>query len=494
MRPTFPISNPLTLSPIITMSAANAAANFKTISKTETQKKRRSSGADRAKVGSFASSITEFGNPEELLKKSKKSRDPNDSPLEDSEGGEDSTPLPSTTTSTTTTTTTPKPRRQRAPPNVIHKIFEQAALITKDPYWSEQMRKASLGRFPRYFSFSDRTMIYKKGTKYSTKEISANPYEAACAYITFVRYHGSIFSETDNRNSTEERAKVSLLLNTEGNMSWEKIKKKARQCMLFEYISKLKTEMVLTDSEFSQLKQTIFLGIITKKFGKDNINIEEKAITRIDGLRWNRKLRYFYTDHVLTPSHRKSTSRAHAASSLALLMRSNGNENENILASPPSSKTMMMMTPMMKSGKIISSVTKKWKKFNERIGEEIQNVHKMLHHHWTLAPSGNSTKNNMPPSSSDVVNVLDDSVAIDGKVNPSPSSSSSSLLPPKENISLEGGNDIPTDIHQDTFDGNTTATRNMEDEDEDEVADEIMIASDVDMDDLASSDEEGTYD
>lgn len=190
---------------------------------------------------------------------------------------------------------------------VINKVFADCAETINDPYWTERFTEASVGKFPRKFSYKERTLSFKKGLKYITVDIPTNPYLATEVCIDFFRNNGGLFSDLDKQNSLELRCSSENDIPT--NLTWGEINKKTQECMISYYVTDVKPLMGLTSQEVEQLRQTIYFGVSNKYFDKDNITVEKNRIRTITGLLWNSNERIFYVDPEISPSVVRSYSR-----------------------------------------------------------------------------------------------------------------------------------------------------------------------------------------
>ena len=194
-----------------------------------------------------------------------------------------------------------KIKKTKVTKDIIYKIFDDCAVVTEDKFWAEKFNNAAIGKFPPKFSFNDGLLIFKKGAKCLTLEVSNNPYEASNACIQFFHTNGGIFSELDERNSAElqyERTREAL---NQEPLTWGNANKKVQENILCYYIENMKNLMKLEKSEAEELRQVIQLGIVSKHFGKHNINIENNRIHSITGLLWNAEARTFYIDPNIKP-------------------------------------------------------------------------------------------------------------------------------------------------------------------------------------------------
>lgn len=195
----------------------------------------------------------------------------------------------------------PRSRKTKGAKQMINKIFNDCAEIIDDQFWADKFRSAAYGTFPRGFSFHDDILIYSKGAKTQTLEVSGNPYEAAYACMEFFRSNAGIFSPTDEKQSSELQYLRSQSVLTQEKLTWGNINKKMQECMLSNYITYMKEMMNLCTKEMEQLREIIKMGILNKYFGKTNITVDNNRIFSIDGLLWNSDKREFYINPELKP-------------------------------------------------------------------------------------------------------------------------------------------------------------------------------------------------
>ena len=201
-----------------------------------------------------------------------------------------------------------KQRRQKAAKLVVHPIFTSCAEIVDDAFWAEKFTNASCGTFPRYFSYNNSLLTYRKGARSYSIEVSGNPYEAASACMEFFRVHGGIFSSDDQQNSMSLQQARSQELSANTNLTWDSINSKMQECVLSHYILSLREIMKLSHLEMEQLRQTIRIGINTRHLDKTSINMENNRIVTITGLLWDEGNRTFYIDPNIEPPKKRSSS------------------------------------------------------------------------------------------------------------------------------------------------------------------------------------------
>lgn len=202
-----------------------------------------------------------------------------------------------------------KTKRSRNVKQVVNKIFEDCAKCIQDPFWIEKFNSAAINKFPQKFSFHGGILSYKRGTKYTSLEVSNNPYEAAHGCMEFFRVNGNIFSPMDQQNSINIQCTRASNAHTREPITWENSSKKVQECLLSYYISDTKILMNLREKEVLQLRQTVKLAISGKYFDKSNISVSEDRIQSITGLLWDNKERRFYVDPNIKPNVTRSYSR-----------------------------------------------------------------------------------------------------------------------------------------------------------------------------------------
>jgi hypothetical protein len=200
-------------------------------------------------------------------------------------------------------------RKVKVAKQILHPIFATCANVTTDPFWAERFTAASVGTFPKGFSFNDDVLLYRKGARSHTLEVSKNGHEAAPACMEFFRAYGGIFSPLDQANSIELQFAQAQAAANQDELTWATANKKVQECMINNYLSTMMQVMSLTVKETGQLRQTVKLGISHKYFGKDNIVVAQNRIQSVQGLLWNPTLREFYINPELKPNMTRSYAR-----------------------------------------------------------------------------------------------------------------------------------------------------------------------------------------
>lgn len=177
-----------------------------------------------------------------------------------------------------------KARKGRNKDTIVNPIFAQCADLTTDPYWVSIFAQASHGKMPKKFMVKEGTkLIFKRGTKIETMIIPTSASEAYEECTSFFRYHAGLLSELDQAQIESER-QTKVLKDVNLWESWGGLRDVAKNYLINNYIVKLKSLHCLNKYEEAQLRETINIGLITKKFNKCNITLDGPMIDQIVGL------------------------------------------------------------------------------------------------------------------------------------------------------------------------------------------------------------------
>jgi hypothetical protein len=186
-----------------------------------------------------------------------------------------------------------------------------------DQYWVDVFTQLSRNKPPKRFIFRENErldgsgkLLFKKGNKYETLEVTTNAKDMYPLIINFLHIHGGLASELDN-NHVNDSLQVE-----DCEITWQLLSKKraTREQLLMDYVNKLSQLYYLTQRELIQLKLLVDYGLSTKRFNKDNIIMKDYAINQIMGLYFNSTERCFTIDPTLKA---KKTTRANKFDPLA---------------------------------------------------------------------------------------------------------------------------------------------------------------------------------
>lgn len=192
---------------------------------------------------------------------------------------------------------------------VVHKIFADCSSVIEDTFWIEKFEASSMGRLPRWFFYSEGSLVFKKSNKKQTLNIPDDPYEAAQVCMEFFRSHGGIFSPIDKQNTNDYQRAQSQEMANKPSLTWATANKKMQHCLLNHYIIDMKDVMQLSQKEGEILRQIVLLGIANKYFSKTSVTVLNNRIQTIDGLLWDDQKRTFYINPELKPAVSRSNNR-----------------------------------------------------------------------------------------------------------------------------------------------------------------------------------------
>lgn len=157
-------------------------------------------------------------------------------------------------------------------------ILKECSKHTSDPFWKKKLNEASIGIFPKFFSYKNGSLIFSNGKdNVETVELSNDPIESCKIFINFLKKCGKMFSPTEINNLVEieipEEPQIKL---------WSTYKKKDKEHMIDMYVEQVKLSLSLSDSEENELFRKILEGLNAGAFkGKTLKDIAGKNIKDI---------------------------------------------------------------------------------------------------------------------------------------------------------------------------------------------------------------------
>lgn len=165
---------------------------------------------------------------------------------------------------------------------VVHHIFEDAALFTNDEFWKHKLICAARNKFPRNYYFRDGFLINRKKSKTKMVKIPVDdPGEALRVFIGFMNDRG-IISDMDAQT---HRSIGDFQIDMQENIppeSWSKVPPKMRSNYITEYV--ISNTKGLSQEAVKSLYVAINIGIKTKIFDNSNITMGKFCIVHIEGL------------------------------------------------------------------------------------------------------------------------------------------------------------------------------------------------------------------
>lgn len=153
---------------------------------------------------------------------------------------------------------------------VIHKVLEDAAEYTNDPFWKNKLLNAARGKFPKTFNYRDGFIVHRKRGTVKSVPLPQHGAEAVGVFITFLQDSGGIISDRDTQyNNNTVAIDEGLVENV--ILPWSKLPKKTRDDMIECYVVKCCKGWALNKKQADSFRANIYLGIRLGVFGKDNI-------------------------------------------------------------------------------------------------------------------------------------------------------------------------------------------------------------------------------
>jgi hypothetical protein len=186
---------------------------------------------------------------------------------------------------------------------IIHPIFKECAALTEDPMWQSVFNQASIGKFPKGFTFKDGRLASKGKSKIRTITIGDDPLEVLYLCIEFFKLTAGLTSERDQaRNKKEYDTAYSKDPDT--FVSSLRTRKGYREECIRNYLEDLANRHNLDQGSFYHLISLVEIGFFLNKldYKKDLILDDDKMIvTAINGLTFDNDEKRFYIadDHPL---------------------------------------------------------------------------------------------------------------------------------------------------------------------------------------------------
>ena len=181
--------------------------------------------------------------------------------------------------------------------DIIYPLFEKCAALTNDKFWVSIFQNCARGKFPRYFSFKNNLLTYRKANKTKRILITNSPSEAFTTSIGFFQEFGGILSESDRKKRQKDEEERMLELANNQDLTWKDIKiDKIKEVLISEFIDDLSIKMEFNSVEKNELTTTIKKGFMLKYFSNDDVYMEDGRILEIDGLVFDKKNNQYQID------------------------------------------------------------------------------------------------------------------------------------------------------------------------------------------------------
>jgi len=182
---------------------------------------------------------------------------------------------------------TDKNGKMYKPITLVNPIFKECASLTTDSLWHHVFNQASIGKFPKGFTYKDSKLTSRSKSKIKTIEISDDPYETFALCIEFFKLAGGLISETDQQRSKLEYDNIKV--KEEDFVSILKHRKNQRDEYIKLFIDEEIKKNNLPSEEFINLNCLVEIGFFLNRFDFKDLIIDEnkKCITGVNGLIYN---------------------------------------------------------------------------------------------------------------------------------------------------------------------------------------------------------------
>lgn len=193
----------------------------------------------------------------------------------------------------------PKGSKRRNQKATHHAYFFDLLRFTSDPFWKDFLNNCGKGFFPKKYTYSDGTLMYKNGTtSKQTKLMEPATINAFLFLKEFLFNCSSLESvlDTQLRNSQINNCELE-------DVSWSRIKMSPHKMnpIIGAYISKIKDKHQLNNYDFEVLFQSVKTMIMANIFHKSAFVYAKGTLEEIKGLSFDEKKRCFVVTKFIPP-------------------------------------------------------------------------------------------------------------------------------------------------------------------------------------------------
>ena len=177
-------------------------------------------------------------------------------------------------------------RKGRPPKKAQYPIFERLAAYTLDDYWKQLLLAAAHGKMPRFVSYRQDQLLYRRGRASSGTPCS-EAHDTPADFTRIIAFFHSIglSSMTDQAvaaRNIEEQQKTYLTTTYD---NWRDIKRvQVRDMLLKKYLVKLRGELRLTAHEEEYLRAQLAIAQLFGAINSDTVRLVDGEIESIAGL------------------------------------------------------------------------------------------------------------------------------------------------------------------------------------------------------------------
>jgi hypothetical protein len=167
---------------------------------------------------------------------------------------------------------------------VKHPIFLQCKMLTSIDMWKQIFNDASVGIFPKHFSYDDFILTYKFGSKIDQKKLSQNPSECCYEFTDFLKSWGIVSEEERDQQRKTDAINTKPL----EKLVWGKIRvRSVRGELVSRYVKFRSVYWGLSDDESKRFRYAISNGFILGHIIPGDVICDEYSIVDITSVIFN---------------------------------------------------------------------------------------------------------------------------------------------------------------------------------------------------------------
>jgi len=175
---------------------------------------------------------------------------------------------------------------------IYHEDLYKISENTLDPFWKTKIENMSRGKFTKNISLNSNTLIYKKGAKIQTLDITINEnsdLSNMCKdIIKFIQNNCNMWSSDDAVKQQKKYIKLFREFKPK-DILWQNLTKKTKRYIIYLYCQKLVNENIKIAKVYTAYQLLLIIERIfsTKTLLKKNIIYNNLRIEKIEGLEFS---------------------------------------------------------------------------------------------------------------------------------------------------------------------------------------------------------------
>lgn len=193
----------------------------------------------------------------------------------------------------------PKGSKRRNQKVTNHTYFFDLCRFTSDPFWKDFLNNCGKGFFPKKYTYSDGTLMYKNGTTF--KQIKLMDVPSTEAFLAMKEF---LFNSSSLESTLDTQLRNSQINNGEiEEISWSRIKMSPHKMnpIIGAYIAQIKDKYQLNNYDFEVLFQSLKTMIMANIFHKSAFIYSKGKLEDIKGLTFDEENRCFVVTKFMIP-------------------------------------------------------------------------------------------------------------------------------------------------------------------------------------------------